>query len=144
MSSRPLVLCLGVGILAAGFANAGGATNAAEILEAYVEAMNARDSAAAVALFQPSDRVVSVVNGQVAVGVEAIRESRHAWDTEPLEISSMRATRLGEESFLVFATLGTAGERTTEGDAILLTLVVEKSAEGWRIVHQHATETETR
>ena len=121
-----------------------GAGNAATLLEAYVEAMDAGDVGAEIALFIAHKDTVSVIDGQVAVGLTAIRQSLEAQDYGAVVMRSARFRNLGDESVAIFATLGpTRGTREIPGDdTVLLTLVVEKDGGAWQIAHQHVTTIE--
>ena len=115
--------------------------NAAILLEDYVEAMDAGDVSAEIAFFSDLQGTVSVIDGQVAVGLTAIRQSLQAQDYGTVMIRSARMRNLGDESVVVFATLGpTTGTREIPGDdTVLLTLVVKNDGGAWQIAHQHVT-----
>lgn len=118
-----------------------GAVNPAELLETYVEALNAGDVGAEIALFSDHQQVASVIDGRVAVGVTAIRQSLQAQGYGALVIRSARIRNLGNESWVIFATLGpTKGSLEFPGDdTVLLTLVGETDGDVVQIVHQHVT-----
>ena len=134
-----------VALLGVTFSWAGGEMgNAATLLVTYVEALDAGDVGAEIALFIDDEYTVSVIDGQVAVGLTAIRQSLQAQDYGTVMIRSARMRNLGDESVAVFATLGpTKGTREIPGnDTVLLTLVVIKDGGAWQIAHQHVTTIE--
>ena len=122
----------------------GGAVNPAELLEAYIEALNDGDVDAEMALFSDHRATVSAVDGRVAVGLTAIRQSLQVQDYEALVLRSARFRNLGGESYLIFATLGpTKGTPENPGEnTVLLSLVVKMDGDALQIVHQHVTTTE--
>ena len=122
-----------------------GAVDSAELLEAYIEALNDGDVDAEMTLFSDHRATVSAVDGRVAIGVTAIRQSLQAQDYETLVLRSARFRSLGSESCVIFATLGpTKGTPEDPGeDTVLVSLVAKTEGDTLQIVHQHVTTLES-
>jgi uncharacterized protein (TIGR02246 family) len=112
-------------------------------VHSYLDAFNRGDGDALAAMVSPSEHVASVSRGSITRGREAIvagiaetagADVRFTITTDELEVAP-----LGPSAALVFA-LCTMVMPSADGEIRLhgaFTLVVERAASGWLILHEH-------
>ncbi|MBI4168693.1 MAG: nuclear transport factor 2 family protein [Acidobacteria bacterium] len=115
------------------------------LLRAYTDAVNKANAAALMDLFSRKPGVASIDSGEITRGWEAIRASAGRMRGEErgfkMSLGSPDVTPLGTDHALAVApytmTIATAQGSTQIQGA--LSLVLEKTAEDWKILHEHAT-----
>jgi ketosteroid isomerase-like protein len=117
-----------------------------KLLFAYAEAVNKANAAALMNLYSRKPGVASIDSGEIARGREAIQALAGRLKGEAqgfkMSLGSADVTPLGTEHALAVApytlTIATARGRTEIQGA--LSLVLEKTAGDWKILHEHATD----
>jgi ketosteroid isomerase-like protein len=116
-----------------------------KLLVAYAEAVNKANAAALMDLYSTRPGVASIEGGEIARGRAAIQAIAGRFKGEAkgfkMSLGSADVTPLGTAYVLAVApytvTIATATGRTELQGA--LSLVLEKAAEDWKILHEHAT-----
>ena len=130
------------------FAQAVDDSEVVALVKMYVEAHNAGDAAEIARMYSTKPGVTSVGDGEIVRGWDRIREHASQLDnliaqggTLSVSIGSVDVMPLGDSSALATTTYTSSvrlGGATRE-DRGAMTLVVQKSDNAWRIIHDHTS-----
>ena len=114
----------------------------------YMDATNKADATAMMDLFSQNPKTSTVSDGDITRGWEAIRTANDAMagtaGATKMEVGSIDVMALGNAHAVAVAavTFTTTTERGSEQEQGAMTLVLEKSPKGWKILHEHYSSKE--
>ncbi|HWP94611.1 MAG TPA: nuclear transport factor 2 family protein [Gammaproteobacteria bacterium] len=148
MIHRHLIAIITLALAFPSVASAQGANQRQEVLtfvKAYVDAINRADMTAYVDMYAQQRDLIVASDGQVTRGWEAVRdEANQMMGTEGFyRISAGVVDVVILSPDLAIAVFPFAANVTTQEGPVqfrgAMTLVLRKTAEGWRIIHEHSS-----
>ena len=120
-----------------------------KMVVAYIQAINDGDTRAQIGLFSSEPIPVSIINGRLAKGRDAIQQDRERFlhpdfrstFGEKLELASMQVETLSDGIVLATADIRLHVEPSHPSGPtdLVMTLVLTNTVDGWKILHQHAS-----
>jgi len=117
-------------------------TEVQQIVRAYVDAMNKPDVTAMMEMISRGPGGSSINDGSITRGWEAIRTANDAVvgvSGYKMALGSIDVLPLGAANALVTVpvTITVTTDQGSSEESGAMTLVLEKSAKGWKIIHEH-------
>ena len=120
-------------------------TEVQNVVRAYTDAANKADTSAYTEIYSRQAGVTSIADGTILRGWEAIRTDADSMlgreGGYQISVGSIDVTPLGT-GFVLAVAPTTVNVQTDKGAVLLhraLTLVLQRTAEGWKIIHDHTS-----
>jgi uncharacterized protein (TIGR02246 family) len=113
-----------------------------QVVRAYVDAANRADVTVMMEMMSRGPGASSINDGSITRGWDAIRTANDAVIgkvSSKMTLGSIDVLPLGGANALVIApvTITVTTDEGSSGESGATTLVLEKSAKGWKIIHEH-------